>query len=42
MTSNVSCTMVLVVIFMYFIVISKMFFTIINSFEMFYCAGWNQ
>jgi hypothetical protein len=39
-TSNLCCYMVLVVIILYFIVIS-MIFTIIHSFEM-YCARWNQ
>jgi len=40
MTSNIFCNMVLVVIILYFIVISMIIFTIINSFEM-YCAIWN-
>jgi len=40
-TSNIFCNMVLVVIILYFIVISMIIFTIINSLEM-YCAIWNQ
>jgi hypothetical protein len=39
--SKIFCNMVLVVIILYFIVISMIIFTIINSLEM-YCAIWNQ